>query len=132
MKGQSANLPDKRSARSELQVEGENTSVPRADVNEGPEGATLVMDMPGVDEKSLDIRVERNVLTVSAKIEGLEYDERALRVREFAGGYYRRIFTLSDELDIDTIEASIRNGVLNISIPKAKRAQSRKIAVRPT
>lgn len=130
MKGQNSNLPERNSSGREVQVEGEYAWTPRADVHEGPEGATLLLDMPGVSEKNLDIRVERNVLTVSARIEGLQPDSSTLRVREFGNGYYRRIFTLSDELDIETIEAAIKDGVLSLNIPKTRRAQSRKIDVK--
>ena len=102
---------------------------PRVDIYEDAEGIRLIADMPGVSRERLNIEVDKDMLLVEgdARIEmpeGMEAvhaDVRATR--------YRRSFALSSELDVDKIDASLKDGVLNVSIPKRAEIQPRKIEV---
>ena len=102
---------------------------PRADIFEDEEGVTLVADMPGVDESSLEVTLDDNVLKIVGRTQDRTFDGHQLRYREFDLGDYERSFVLSDRVDAARISASIKNGQLRVSVPKAKPAQKR-ISVR--
>jgi HSP20 family protein len=103
---------------------------PPVDIFEDTEGITVLADMPGVSRDRLNIEVDKDMLLVEgdAKIdmpEGMEAlyaDVRSTR--------YRRSFALSSELQTDSIEASLKDGVLSIRIPKRAELRPRKIEVR--
>ncbi len=102
---------------------------PAVDVSENRDGITLLADLPGVSKDRLDIQIDADTLTIEGEI-GLDVS------REIKAGHtdvglsrYRRVFTLSKELDADQVSADLRNGVLTLRIPKAAHAQARKIAV---
>jgi HSP20 family protein len=92
----------------------------------------LRFDLPGVDPASVDVTVDRGVLTVSAHRDE-EYSENdKLFIRErIAGTFTRRVY-LSDDLDTSAVEASFSDGVLSVRIPVAEKAQPRKIEIRRT
>jgi HSP20 family molecular chaperone IbpA len=103
--------------------------VPRADIYETDDQIVVVVDVPGVSENSIDITLEKNVLTINAYVEPEEHEGYALALAEYEVGDYQRSFRLSDAVDRENIEASIKNGVLRLEMAKAKEAQSRKISV---
>lgn len=104
--------------------------MPRADVYETAESVIVEADMPGVDEKSLDITLENDVLTIRGKVEATEFPGHTAAYTEYETGDYERAFTLSQEIDRERIDASIRNGVLRLALPKATQARAHKIAVK--
>ncbi|MFC4000929.1 Hsp20/alpha crystallin family protein [Prauserella oleivorans] len=86
-------------------------------------------DLPGVSPESIDLNVERNVLTVKAE-RGTDYDEKAeVQVAERPRGVFSRQLFLGDTLDADNIRASYDAGVLTVRIPVAEKAKPRKIAI---
>ncbi|ETB00654.1 molecular chaperone Hsp18 [Mycobacterium avium subsp. hominissuis] len=85
-------------------------------------------DLPGIDADSLDIDIERNVLTVRAERPALD-PNREMLATERPRGVFSRELVLGDNLDTDKIEASYRDGVLSLHIPVAEKAKPRKIAV---
>ncbi len=105
--------------------------VPQADVYESGDKIFVVADMPGVSEESLDIVLEKNVLTIEGKTLTPEIEEMKLVHCEIPPGNYRRVFMLSEEADQDAIEATIKNGVLKLVLPKPAKAKARKINVVP-
>jgi HSP20 family protein len=94
------------------------------------EGETFLVefDLPGVDPESIDLDVERNVLTVKAERKLLG-EERQLLAAERPRGVFSRQLILGDTLDTDRIQASYDGGVLSLRIPVAERAKPRKIQV---
>jgi HSP20 family molecular chaperone IbpA len=85
--------------------------------------------MPGVTRDSLDIQLDGDSLTVEGRVElGLPGDLRALWA-EVQVPRFRRAFTLSRELDASRIEANLKDGVLNLRVPKLAQAQARRIQV---
>lgn len=86
-------------------------------------------DLPGVSPESIDLEVERDVLTVRAERVAKSGDERQWHVTERPRGVFSRRVLLGDALDSERIEADYEAGVLTVRIPVADRAQSRKIAV---
>ena len=104
--------------------------VPAVDVIEDAGGITLYADLPGVPRDKLDIRVEGEQLTIEGELqlpiaEGLEGTHAEVTLPR-----YRRVFSLSRELDCDKVAAELRDGVLTLRIPKAEHAQPRRIEVR--
>ena len=109
--------------------ESEAVYAPRVDILEDAERFTVVADMPGADEKSVEATVQKRVLRIEGwtrfdKPQGLE----ALG-QEFGMGRYRRDFTLPDAVDTERIQARIKNGVLTVTIPKKEEVKARKIQI---
>jgi HSP20 family molecular chaperone IbpA len=104
--------------------------VPRVDIRESEDAVVVLADMPGVDEKTTTIDVERNVLTIRGEFGATPPEGYTLGFQEYETGNYERRFTLSDEIDRDNVEAAVQNGVLRLRLPKAKEAQPRRIAVK--
>lgn len=107
----------------------QRAALPAVDVFEDAAGITLLADMPGVPKEQLELRVEGEDLLIEGGVQprtpdGLEAIYAELRVPR-----YRRSFTLSRELDTTRIEANLKDGVLNLRIPKQAHAQPRRIAV---
>lgn len=104
--------------------------VPRVDIYETDEAIVLLTDMPGVDENSIDITLEKNVLTLNGFVEANDPDNYSLAYAEYQTGDFQRSFTLSNEIDYEKIEATVKNGVLRLHLPKAGPAKTRKITVK--
>jgi HSP20 family molecular chaperone IbpA len=104
--------------------------VPRADIYEVDEQIVIVADVPGVDENSVEITLEKNILTINAYTEPVEMEGFAPVFAEYEVGDFQRSFKLSDEIDRDKIKATIKDGVLRLFLPKAATAQARKISVK--
>jgi HSP20 family molecular chaperone IbpA len=104
--------------------------VPRADIYETDEAIYVVADMPGVDESSLDITLEKGVLTLNGTVEPEAPEGYSLAYAEYRVGDYTRSFSLSNEIDQGAIEATLKDGVLRLTLPKVTEAQTRKIAVK--
>ncbi len=92
----------------------------------------LRFDLPGVDPASIDVTVDRGVLTVTAKREQEYAEGDKLFIRERTSGTFTRRVRLSDDLDSAAVEASFNGGVLSVRIPVAEKAQPRKIEVQGT
>jgi len=107
----------------------ETVYVPDVDISENSECIRLVADMPGVEQGSVDVSVENNLLTFegTATFEAPEGYE--LVGQEYGVGKYRRDFTLSDEVDTDGIKARIRHGVLEVTLPKREQVKTKKIEI---
>jgi HSP20 family protein len=103
--------------------------IPRADIYETDDELVIVADMPGVDENSLDITLEKNVLSIRGYVESLAPENYSLAYAEYEMGDYERNFTLSNDIDKDNIAAKVKNGVLYVHLPKAGPTKARKITV---
>lgn len=103
--------------------------VPKVDIYETGEGMELLVDMPGVDEKTVEVTLDRNVLTILGRVEPDKFEGYNLAYTEYGVGDYQRAFTISDEIDREKIEAVVKNGVLRITLHKAEQAKARKIAI---
>jgi len=104
--------------------------VPKADIYETESDFTLLVDMPGVDESSVDITLEKNELTINGDVEPERPEGYSLAYAEYGIGDFQRSFVLSNEIDREKIEASVKNGVLRLVLPKSPAAKSRKISVK--
>jgi HSP20 family protein len=91
----------------------------------------LEFDLPGVEADSIDLDVERNVLTVRAERPQLEIDSELIAAERPRGVFSRQLI-LGDNLDLDKITASYSDGVLRLDVPVAERAKPRKISIDST
>lgn len=103
---------------------------PRVDIYESGDDMVLVADMPGVDENSIEIMLEKNVLTINGYVEPEEPEGYSPAFVEYEEGDYQRSFRLSDEIDRENIEATVKDGVLRLRLPKAGPAKTRQISVK--
>ena len=103
--------------------------VPRADVYETEDAIVVVADMPGVDENSVDITLEDNVLTINGLVEPEQPEGQSLIYAEYRVGDYVRAFTLSDQIERDHIEATVKDGVLRLHLPKVEEVKTRRIPI---
>ena len=107
-----------------------STFAPAVDVYEDEHKVTLKIEVPGIDEKDIDVQVENNTLTVHGerKIEKEEKEENYRRV-ERQYGSFTRTFTLPQTVDADGVSANYDKGVLKISLPKKAEAKPKQIKV---
>lgn len=103
---------------------------PAGDIFEHDHGITLLLDMPGVSKERLNIQSDRNNLVVEGEVKiSMPEDTESLHA-DIRSTHYRRSFSLSGEqLDTDKVEASLKDGVLRIEIPKRAEMRPRKIEV---
>ena len=86
-------------------------------------------DLPGVDVSSIDLTVERNVLTVHADRKRTAGDDTELLIAERPHGTFSRQLFLGETLDTDRLDASYANGVLTVRLPVAERAKPRRVEI---
>jgi len=103
---------------------------PRVDVLEDGTGITLIADLPGVSREALDIHVEGDSLTIEGQVSPAMPEAMEATYAEVRVPRYRRMFTLSRELDGSRIEAQLKDGVLRLRIPKQEHAQPRRVQVK--
>ena len=103
--------------------------VPATDIFETEDGLTVVMEVPGVDREAIDINVENDVLKIEAKIDPAKYEGMEPLYTEYNVGHFARSFTLSNKIDRQQISARLEDGVLTLTLQKAREAVPRKIAI---
>ena len=103
--------------------------VPYADIYETDEALLVVMEMPGVEKKELNVALENEVLRVDGRIDFSKYEGMEPVYTEYNVGHYTRSFTLSSRIDQEHISAQLDDGVLTLTLPKAKEVQPRRIAI---
>ena len=103
---------------------------PSVDIDEYSDRFVLRADVPGIDPASIDVTLEKGVLTLAgAREQTVEASAIERRRVERASGRFHRRFTLPDTVDSEAVSASGRNGVLEVVIPKRAQVQPRRIAV---
>jgi HSP20 family molecular chaperone IbpA len=122
-------MTEKRVVHRGESAEEQQTLLPRVDVFENKDGILLVADMPGVPKDKLELRVENDTLLIEGEIAPDTPENMEPVYAEVRLSRYRRAFSLSSELDTSRIDAQLRDGVLNLRIPKQAHAQPRKIEV---
>jgi len=104
--------------------------VPRVDIFESNDDIHLIADIPGADQSSIDITLEKNILTIEARVVVEKPVDFSLTYAEYGVGDFKRKFTLSNEIDKDRINAVVKDGVLTLKMPKAGPAKAQKIEVK--
>ena len=104
--------------------------VPRVDIYESKDDINLIADIPGADQDSIEITLEKNILTIEARVVTEKPVDFSLTYAEYGIGDFKRKFTLSNEIDKDRINAVVKDGVLSLKMPKAGPAKAQKIEVK--
>jgi len=104
--------------------------VPRSDIYETEKEIIVLADVPGANEKTVDITLEKNVLSITAYVEPAIPSGFDIAYAEYEEGDYQRSFRLSDEIDQGKIEAVVSDGVLRLRLPKSEGAKTKKITVK--
>ena len=104
--------------------------VPRVDIRKTDVEVLLEADMPGVDENSVDIALAGHELTITGRFVPEPAQGYSLTYQEYTSGHYERDFTLGDTIDRTGIKAAVKDGVLRLTLPKAKEVQPKRIAIK--
>ena len=111
-------------------VETQAASV-RVDVTEDEAGYTVKAEMPGVEKKDIDVKIEGNLVSIAAKVERggeLKEGERVVR-RERYSGSVSRAFTLAAEIDDEKASAQYKDGVLTLTLPKRAAGARKRLEI---
>jgi HSP20 family protein len=103
--------------------------LPPTDIFESGDVLTIVMEMPGVDRKDVEVKVEDDILNVEGRLDFSKYEGMQPVYTEYNVGHYLRSFSLSSKIDQDRITAQMQDGVLTLLLPKAEEAKPRRISV---
>jgi len=104
--------------------------VPAADIYEAENDLTVILEMPGVEKKNVDIRVEDGVLNIEGRLDLEKYHGLQPLYTEYNIGHYARSFRLSSKIDQNKIAAEMKDGVLSLKLPKVEEAKPRTIQIR--
>jgi len=104
--------------------------VPPSDIYETHDSIVVLAEMPGVASDGVDITLERRMLTIRGRSAGSEPGGYQRVYNEYVDGDFERVFTLSDNIDRDRIEATLQDGILQVTLPKAETAKPRRIELK--
>src|SRR5579883_2791539 len=103
--------------------------VPSTDIYETEDALTVVMEVPGVERKDLEVNLENDVLRIEGRIDFAKYEGLEPLYTEYNVGHFARSFTLSNKIDQQKISAQLDNGVLTLTLKKAEEARPRRIRI---
>jgi HSP20 family protein len=103
--------------------------IPKTDIYETADEIVVVADIPGSDKESVDITLEKDVLSINAYVNAENPEGYERIYSEYEKGDYQRSFRLSDEIDQEKIKAVVRNGELRLHLPKTEPVKAKKIKV---
>lgn len=106
------------------------TFTPAVDIFERADMTVIVADMPGVAPDDVDVTLDRQVLTLRGTVKPYAPKGYSRMASEYRVGDYVRVFTLADEIDRDGINATFKNGVLQLELPRAPQAKTQKVSVK--
>jgi HSP20 family protein len=104
--------------------------LPTADIYETNDSLNVVLEMPGVDKNSVEVRVEDGVLKIDGRLDFGKYQGLQPLYTEYNVGHYSRSFRLSSKIDQTKIGAELKDGVLSLVLPKLEEAKPRTIQVK--
>ena len=109
----------------------ESSWMPVVDISENEKEFIVKAELPGMEQKDIEISLEENRLTIQGerKVEKEEEGENYLR-REMTCGSFYRAFNITTSVDDEKITASYENGILKISLPKVEKAKPKKIEIK--
>jgi HSP20 family protein len=116
--------------RNEAAERSDAALMPPVDVIEDSTGITLRADLPGVPKDKLKLQVEAGTLTIEGEVSIPMPESMEATYAEVSVPRFRRVFTLSKELDTGKVSAEFQHGVLSLRIPKAEHAQPRRIDIK--
>lgn len=129
MAEQELTTQQKQEMQAEEQTRPGRTYLPPVDIFETDNALWLWADMPGVQENSIEINVDRNMLSIEGRVGLEDYRDLAPVYTEYRVGNYQRHFTLSNAIDTNKIHARLTDGVLELELSKAESAKLRRIVI---
>ena len=106
-------------------------SFPAINVGGTPRSVEIYAFAPGIDPVSIDVQLEKGTLTIAGERKEVEVPEKAtIHINERLSGTFRRVITLPDDVDSESIDAKYRDGLLHIAIQRKQEAQPRRIAIK--
>lgn len=117
-----ANVPER--------IEQATYFTPLVDIIETGEEFVFQADLPGVTAEDVDVSYENGVLTIEGRVQPRQPEGRSYVWREYGVGHFYRQFSLNGEINPDGIRAELKNGVLELHVPKAESAKTRRIEIR--
>jgi HSP20 family protein len=124
-----------RSSRNANSKKKEETTIParvflpNADIYETNDTLNVVLEMPGVEKNSVEVRVEDGVLKIDGRLDFSKYQDLQPLYTEYNVGHYSRSFRLSSKIDQNKIGAELKDGVLSLVLPKVEEAKLHTIQV---
>ncbi len=118
--------------KQELETEGTRPGAafrPDVDILEREDAFVIHADLPGIDEESIDIRLDKGVLTIDARPATVSGDEPNALHLEYRTGSYHRQFRVSEKIDTTTVSGKMKDGVLELVLPKTPQHQAQRIDV---
>jgi HSP20 family protein len=103
--------------------------MPTTDIYETHDALFVILEMPGVEKKNVDVRVEDSVLHVEGRLDFSKYQNLQPVYTEYNIGHYSRSFRLSSKIDQNNIRAELKDGVLSLTLAKIEEAKPRAIQV---
>ena len=103
--------------------------MPITDIHETEDSLLVVMEMPGVEKKDIDVNVENDAIRIEGRIDPAKYEGLDPLYTEYNVGHFARSFTLSNKIDRHRIDAHLEDGVLTLTLGKAKEAMPRRIDI---
>jgi HSP20 family protein len=103
--------------------------LPNADIYETNDTLNVVLEMPGVEKNSVEVRVEDGVLKIDGRLDFSKYQDLQPLYTEYNVGHYSRSFRLSSKIDQNKIGAELKDGVLSLVLPKVEEAKLHTIQV---
>jgi HSP20 family molecular chaperone IbpA len=127
------NITEKQQAEQGPEIEGTRAQpvfLPCTDIFEREDAIVVMADMPGVSPDTVDVDLIGNELTIAGRVDETSIEGHSLSYAEYEVGDYRRRFRISGGIEADKIDATIKNGVLQVVLPKSKEAEPQKITVK--
>ncbi len=127
------NITQKQEAEEDTQVEATRARpvfLPCTDIYERENEMIVVAEMPGVGRDDADVSLEAGELRIAGRIERATVDGHQLAYVEYEMGDYERTFRITGDIDADRIDATMKNGILRIVLPKSKQASPQKISIK--
>ena len=103
---------------------------PLVDITENNDAFIFQADLPGVKAGDVDISFENGVLSLTGKVQPRQTGDQPYVWKEYGVGHFHRQFTIQTPINVDAIKAELKNGVLEVYVPKAESAKSRKIEIK--
>ncbi len=103
--------------------------VPLTDIYENDDAINIVASMPGIDENSVEVTVDNDIISIYGKVADQKPSGMKLIYSEYIVGDYQRSFEFGDSIDKENISASVTNGELHVVLPKSMQAKTRVIPV---
>ena len=129
-KAETVNVPQRAEQAEQAQQAPQAYYTPLVDVIENSETFVFQADLPGVKAEDLDVSFENGVLMIEGRVAARQPQGRSYLWREYGVGHFYRSFHLETPVNADGIKAQLRNGVLELWVPKAESARSRKIEIK--